>query len=243
MEEKKVTQISLSTFFLILSLIVIAVMGIFMYKLYNEKIEANKKSTELQTQVNSLNETVNDLQGKITNISETINSNTSVENTNTATTNNNTSFTDEQVKTALSNYLELQAYASCSGLLTNLEEKGKLTYDSSKETILDDGTIVTSIKFSDYKNAMLNYVSENEFEKNWTSTLHFNENSNGYLTQVQGGGGLCVYTINSITKINDSTYFAKTTATLVDLDDSKEDENFTFTIKSYKGNCVIDSLK
>ena len=75
MEEKKVTNISLSTFFLILSLIAIIVMGIFMYKFYNEKTEATKKSAELQTQVNNLTSTVTELQGKINSISETINSN------------------------------------------------------------------------------------------------------------------------------------------------------------------------
>ena len=84
MEEKKVTKISLSTFFLILSLIAIIVMGIFMYKFYNEKTEATKKSAELQTQVNSLNETVSKLQGKINSISETINDNSSNENTSSA---------------------------------------------------------------------------------------------------------------------------------------------------------------
>jgi len=83
-EEKKVTKISLSTFFLILSLIAIILMGIFMYKFYNEKIEATKKSAELQTQVNRLNETVSNLQGKINSISETINDNSSNENTSSA---------------------------------------------------------------------------------------------------------------------------------------------------------------
>lgn len=82
MEEKKVTKISLSTFFLIISLIVIIVMGIFMCKFYIEKIEETKKSSELQTQVNSLNEIVSDLQGKIDSISNTINSNTSDKNEN-----------------------------------------------------------------------------------------------------------------------------------------------------------------
>lgn len=81
MEEKKVTKISLSTFFLILSLIVIIVMGIFMYKFYNEKMEQTKKSADLQTQVNSLNGIVNDLQGKINSISNTINSNESDKDT------------------------------------------------------------------------------------------------------------------------------------------------------------------
>lgn len=80
MEEKKVTKISLSTFFLILALIVIVVMAIFMYKFYNEKIEANEKSAELQTQVSNLNGIVSNLQGKIETISSTINSNNSTEN-------------------------------------------------------------------------------------------------------------------------------------------------------------------
>lgn len=80
MEEKKVTKISLSTFFLILAIIAIVVMGIFIYKLNNDKTAEIQKSTELQAQVNSLNGTVSDLQGKINSISETINSNNSTQN-------------------------------------------------------------------------------------------------------------------------------------------------------------------
>ena len=80
MEEKKVTKISLSTFLLILAIIAIVVMGVFIYKLNNDKTIEIQKSTELQSQVNSLNETINDLQGKITTISETITANSSNEN-------------------------------------------------------------------------------------------------------------------------------------------------------------------
>ncbi len=202
MEEKKATKISLSTFFLILALIAIIVMGLYIYKLNNEKSTEIQKSSELQSKVNSLNETVNDLQGKINSISKTIESNNSTENiatTNTVTS-NDTSFTNEQVKKALSNYLEIRASAGCDSLLEKLNEKGKINYDPVKDTILNDGTVITSVKFSDYKVAMLNYVSESEFEKNWTSDQNFYENNNGYLTKVQGGGGLRVYTVNSIAK-------------------------------------------
>ena len=86
MEEKNVTKISLSTFFLILAIIAIIVMGIFIYKLNNDKTAEIQKSTELQSQVNSLNSTVNDLQGKINNISETINSTNTVNNSVTSNT-------------------------------------------------------------------------------------------------------------------------------------------------------------
>lgn len=52
MEEQNITKISLSTFFLILAIIIIIVMGIFICKLYNEKTKETEKSTELQAQVN-----------------------------------------------------------------------------------------------------------------------------------------------------------------------------------------------
>lgn len=77
MEGKNITKINLSTFFLILAIIVIIVMGVFIYKLNNDKSAEIQKSTELQAQVNSLNKTVNELQGEINNISQTINTNSS----------------------------------------------------------------------------------------------------------------------------------------------------------------------
>lgn len=64
MEEKKVVKISLSTLFLILAIIIIVIMTVFMYKFYNEKIESNEKTAELQTQVSNLNKTVSSLQEK-----------------------------------------------------------------------------------------------------------------------------------------------------------------------------------
>ena len=64
MEEKKVTKISLSTFLLILAIIAIIVMGIFIYKLNNDKTIEIQKSTELQAKVNSLNRIVSELQEK-----------------------------------------------------------------------------------------------------------------------------------------------------------------------------------
>ena len=80
MEEKNVTKISLSIFFLILAIIAIIVMGIFLNKLNNDKTAEIQKSAELQAQVNSLNETVNDLQEKINNTLETINSANTINN-------------------------------------------------------------------------------------------------------------------------------------------------------------------
>ena len=86
MEEKKVKIINLSTVFLILALIVIVVMGVYIYKLNTDKTIEIQKSTELQAQVNSLNGKVSELQGKIDSISATINSNNSNDNENNTTT-------------------------------------------------------------------------------------------------------------------------------------------------------------
>ena len=247
--ENKTTKISVSTFFLIVALVIIIVMGIFMSKMNKEKIEATNKSSELQTQVDNLNGEVSDLQGKIDNIKNTINSNNTAQNTvttdiiNNNNNNNNTSFTNEQVKECLSNYLELLSHSRCSSLLECLSEKGALKYDYTKNTPLENEGILTTIKFTDYKKAMLNYVTETEFEKNWTNVLGFSQNNKGYLIRLEGGGGLAVYTIGNITKINETTYSANTSY-IVDEDDTmKGNEDYTFSVKSYNGKCVIDSIK
>lgn len=107
MEEKNVTKISLSTFFLILAVIAMIVMGIFIYKLNNDKTVEIQKSTELQAQVNSLNGTVSDLQGKINAISETIkpdNSKEQVINNTIDNTLNNSSTTIDYIDFNESNY-------------------------------------------------------------------------------------------------------------------------------------------
>ena len=59
MNEKK---ISLSAFFIMLLVIVIAVMAYFMYKFYNDKNLEEEKVSELNNKVNNLENTVNDLQ-------------------------------------------------------------------------------------------------------------------------------------------------------------------------------------
>lgn len=88
---------------------------------------------------------------------------------------------------------------------------------------------------------MSNYVSENEFEKNWHSTIYFGENSNGYLTMPQGGRGLRTYTINNITKTNNYTYTASTKSS-VDGEYTSND-NYEFSLKNINNNCVVDSFR
>lgn len=235
MEEKKPSKLSLSTLLLILALIIIIVMACYIYL---DKTNSEKKITELETNISNLQSSLDSLQEGNNNTLNNVTEN------NETVANDSVSFTDEQVKTTLSNYLELQAHANCDSLLENLTEKGKLNYDSSKNTVQNDGTVLTNIKFSDYKNAMLNYVSETEFEKNWNSTQHFSKTNNGYLTKIQGGGSLNVYTIKSITKNDTFNYTAKTSY-IIDITETDKtyDQNFKFVVKDYNGNCVIDSIE
>ena len=74
MKEKNVTKINLSTFFLIIAIVVIAILSMCILKLYNEKKEETIKAIELQSQVNILEKESNDAQEKLDDIKEIINS-------------------------------------------------------------------------------------------------------------------------------------------------------------------------
>lgn len=94
MEEKK---INLSTALIIIALVVMIVMGIFIYKINNEKNIEVQKNADLQQQVSSLNNTINSLQEKLNTISETVNNTTSTtDTTNTTNVTNTTNTTSEK---------------------------------------------------------------------------------------------------------------------------------------------------
>lgn len=90
MGEKKSLTISLSTFFLLLAIIVICVMGYFVYKLYNERTIATEEISNLNNQIGGLENTVNVLQESIDNVS-----NNSQSNNNEISDNKYTEITDE----------------------------------------------------------------------------------------------------------------------------------------------------
>ena len=87
MEKKK--SIKLSTIFLILDLIVIAVMGYCIYKLYNDNITANKEVEELNDKIISLEEKIDELKE-----TEKENDNISIDSNKNNTINNNVNSTD-----------------------------------------------------------------------------------------------------------------------------------------------------
>ena len=73
MEEKKQMNVSMSGFFLAIAIIVIAVMGYFIYKISTEKEEKEKQIASLNKEISGLQSSSRELQGKIDNIANTIN--------------------------------------------------------------------------------------------------------------------------------------------------------------------------
>ena len=248
MEKKDAVKISLSTFFLILAIVVIVIMAYFIYKLNNDKQLANNKVTELNNQVGGLESTVNDLKGTISDISNTISksnsSNETKSNKGTQTnSNSNTptnasvtkSFSNDEIKNAIQNYLDLvgASEGSPEGLLVKL---GLTSFGENTENA-DNNYIKTNIKYSEYKAKMLNYMTEKWFENNFTK---FFKNVNGYLYYANVGATGMEYEVKSITikgDYSDSSYIANVDN--IYLDDSREQENIEFHIENYNGKCVI----
>lgn len=246
MKEKEVTKINLSTFFLILAIIAIIVMGIFIYKLNNDKTTEIQKSTELQAQVNSLNGTVSDLQGKINSISETINANTSSENnnvTNNSITNSNNSlenttanFSEKEIKDVLQMCLNLES-AKTNGPGTILDTLGLSkdpSYLNSEKSSKKTGFIRTSIKFADFKEAMLKYMTEECYQKQWSDLF---ENEDGYLCYANVGATGVTYKVNSIKKVENG-YTSNVT-------ESSEgpDSEITVSFKIDDNKCIVKSYE
>ena len=183
MKEKNVTKISLSTFFLILAIIAIIVMGIFIYKLNNDKTAEIQKSAELQSQVNSLNGTINDLQEKINSVSNTINSVTNASQKNTLS-NNNTSYSIQgtySVDDVNHEYNHGYDYIFAGNkvtLQTLYTEEGTFRIEGNK-------ILITFNKFFDPEGNEEKFDAENEeltiLDEN---TLTHTNSSTGYVTKI-----------------------------------------------------------
>ena len=241
MEEKKTVKKKLPIVFLILAILVIMAMGYFICKLYQEKETANAKAGELTQQVSKLEGTVENLQEEIDHFSDTTNTTdnteeaveTTVENTVPTNTNANQTFSTDEIKTALQNFLDLSGVldGSPEGLLVYL---GLTTYGVNQE-IGEDYYIKTDISYSEYKNKMLQYMTEEMFEEDFTVNY---KNVNGILYFFYGGGSGTIFEVESI-RINENGPGYIANVYNVHFDDSREQETFEFQISDYNGNCVI----
>lgn len=71
MKEKKTIRISLTTFFLIIAIMVIGIVGFLAYKFYNEKNIESQKVANLNSEIGALESTVNNLKDNLDKVSST----------------------------------------------------------------------------------------------------------------------------------------------------------------------------
>ena len=213
-----------------------------------QKINSDREISGLKKDSEDLKTTVTELQGKLDSVSDMSDTSTETEKTaSTSVTNETTSisFTDEQVKQCISNYFELKITMG-DEILRKLTQKGLLNYNESENKEIVRGgnlenKVIMKVKYSDYKKAMLNFVSESEFNKTFKD--YFIVESDDNLSYETGIGGPDSYNIvRSISKKDNKTYNARTFSIEPDSLEPAEDHNYTITINNYNGHCVIDSI-
>ena len=230
MKEKDPIKIKLSTAILIIALIVIVIIGYFIYQMNNKE----------ENLVNNSDNQATKLQNEVDN-EETTNSSNITDNykENDVNTNNNNKpsdkFSEEEMKNCIQEYLNLKGIyvGSPEGLLVKL---GLISYEENSQ-IDSDNYVKTTIKYADYKNKMLDYMTEECFNINFTKYF---KDVNGYLYYQEVGATGINYEVDSITlkgAYSDSSYIASVYN--INVDDSKELENIEFHIEDDNGKCVI----
>lgn len=140
MEKKK--SISLSTIFLILTLIIISVMGYFIYKLYNDNLIANNKVEKLNDKINKLEETIDELE-------ETKNNNISIDSYTSNIIDNNITEDEEKNKDIIGVWNTYQLIDSETGEviqnLSNVLGTAYIQYGSYLK-LNEDGTFLDAIE-------------------------------------------------------------------------------------------------
>lgn len=235
---KKNLKISLSTFFLVIAIIVIIVMGYYLYITIEGKRDEEKQVSDLENEINILENTVKTLQQQVSEKSNTSNTvNTNSMQTNNSTTNEEKQFSNEEIKKVLQEYLNLAGVREGGSSALLLRLNLCTNSDIANEVIRDDGYVKTNIQYDDYKNAMLNYVTEDWFENRFSGGF---KNENGILCYNAGGGTGIEFEVESINikgEYSDSAYIGNVYN--IALDGSKTMENIEFHIANENGKCVI----
>lgn len=200
MDDKKKIRISLSTFLLILALIVIICMGYLVVKLYNDKNNETNKVSELNTKINDLEKSINTLSNNMNNTSNESSSN--VQTNTTTNTSKNTTASKEIINLdstygkAISDYIESiwvgpEAYTDCIAEFSNIKSAPKdyLAVCASFKLMDKVGENIYTVKskFSEFNNSLIELFGNDAdglittsniekvffVEKNSDGTYHF----------------------------------------------------------------------
>lgn len=241
MEEKKI-KISVSSFLLGIAIFVIMFMVGYIYA---EKMDSSKEIAKLEADAANMQNTIDNLQGKINTISNTIKSETSAENknlqANDTVTNKENKFSEDEMKKSLQNYLDLLG-AKAGSPIELVVKLGLCEYGESldfKRT--EDNFLKTNIKYSEFKEKMLEYVTEDWFNNVcYLGEYVCYKNQGGMLYVFDGGATGREFEVNEVALKGDYSplsYVAKVYE--VHVDDSKELINLEFHIANNNGKCVI----
>lgn len=204
MEEKKKNN-SLLIVWIIILLIVMVIMGIYMYKINNEKQLAQEKANDLSCQVATLNDTATSLQTTINNISAQLNnvSNT-IENssTNNSTTSNTEKSQEEIVKELYLEQLKEDNEKNSEKLVDYRVDKVSILTGTEREKLIDDlytnasssdifANVTYSVKPKDVNNTL--WVAGNgEISGNWiinkSACVYIAKENGSYVIKSNGTG-------------------------------------------------------
>ena len=231
MKEKNHKKILLLVSVIIIVIVASISILYYIYKISTETVIVEKQvveldaETEIKGEQNNLKENSIDYSAA----NDTSNSSNDIKNSN--------EFSENDIKTALQNYLELIGIreGSPEGLLVKLGLCNYSDYDDSEKT--SDNYIKTNIQYSEYKEKMLNYVTEEWFNTEFTKEY---KDVDGVLYFLDGGATGLEFEVKDITIKGDSSdlsYIANVYN--IHVDESKELENIEFHIANKDGKCVI----
>lgn len=238
MEEKSKKKLGLLTVLLFLAIIVIIIMGIFMNKIQNEKVEESKKAAELQTQVDNLNE-------KIDNISNIVNANNFTDNEKQ---NKELSESEKQeifnkavknqtvfIDTMISNKDFGQKNFSDKEMILMLPDSSEGKIFKSYE---DDGEIYGKASITDVeKSAKKVFGKEVNVIKSVQNNNSIKVDNEDVMVEVRSGVGILNAKLISIESVDSNEY------TINFEFSSSSDDTYKLTVEYENGNVVYKSLE
>ena len=215
--EKEPIKVKLSTVILIIAIIVIIAIGVIIGIIYKERITNNNKVTNVE--------------------------NGMLEENSIANTENN--FSETEIKEVLQNYLNLiGAYqGEPYGVLQemkNITRKNVINDEYPEAIEYGKGSILpTNIKYSEFKEFMLNYMTEELFNADFASG-YIDKNGDLYCKNY-GATGI-KYEVKNIEKINNSAIKYNGKIITIFEEDAKEERDIIFEIARKNNKCVISSI-
>lgn len=244
MEEKKTIKISFTTFFLILSIIVIIVMGCYIYKVSSERNLAEDEINVLNQEISEMEKTTNNLQKKIDEISNTMSNDIKTN----VTDNDENLVNQERCKQNFQKYLNISATFESDSI--NILKELKLVSEDFDLDTYNQGIefndveswdmshfTKTDIKYKQYKEKMEEYMTLECMKQNFSD---YTRNDEGYLCVVDWGGTHLYQEVLKIEEAFSPNMYNIQVSTRAEDDGSKNTLNY---IVKFDESCKVEKVK